>query len=43
MRLVTINEDRICFVSNAGWIDGNALDGFRNSLEKEFSSIYVFH
>jgi predicted helicase len=33
----------ICFVSNAGWIDGNALDGFRNSLEKEFSSIYVFN
>ena len=33
----------ICFVSNGAWIDGNASDGFRKSLEKEFSSIYVFN
>lgn len=33
----------ICFVSNGGWIDGNAQDGFRKHLEKEFSSIYVFN
>lgn len=32
----------ICFVSNGGWIDGNATEGFRKSIEKEFSSIYVF-
>lgn len=33
----------ICYVSNAGWLDGNSTDGFRKSLEKEFSSIYVFN
>jgi len=33
----------ICFVSNGSWIDGNAQDGFRKCLEKEFSSIYVFN
>ena len=30
----------IAFVSNAGWIDGNAMDGFRKCLEEEFSAIY---
>ncbi len=33
----------ICYVSNAGWLDGNSTDGFRKCLEKEFSSIYVFN
>jgi predicted helicase len=33
----------ICFVSNGAWIDGNSADGFRKSLEKEFTSIYVFN
>jgi predicted helicase len=33
----------ICFVSNGAWIDGNGMDGFRRSLESEFSSIYVFN
>ena len=33
----------IAFVSNAGWIDGNAMDGFRKCLEAEFSAIYVFN
>ena len=33
----------IGFVTNGSWIDGNGMDGFRNSLEKEFSSIYVFN
>ena len=33
----------ICFISNGSWIDGNATEGFRKSLEKEFSSIYVFN
>ena len=31
----------IAFISNAGWLDGNAMDGFRKRLQKEFSSIYV--
>jgi predicted helicase len=33
----------ISFVSNAGWLDGNAMDGFRDCLEQEFSSIYVYN
>lgn len=33
----------ICFVSNGAWLDGNGMDGFRKSLEKEFSSIYIFN
>lgn len=33
----------ICFVSNGAWLDGNAQDGFRKHLEKEFSNIYVFN
>ena len=33
----------ICFVSNGAWIDGNSTDGFRKSIETEFSSIYVFN
>lgn len=37
------NGGIICFVSNGAWIDGNSTDGFRKSLEKEFSSIYLFN
>lgn len=33
----------IGFVSNAGWLDGQAMDGMRKCLEEEFSSIYVFN
>lgn len=33
----------IGFVTNGSWLDSNGLDGFRKSLEKEFSSIYVFN
>ncbi|HCW07857.1 MAG TPA: hypothetical protein DGG95_10900 [Cytophagales bacterium] len=33
----------ICFVSNGAWLDGNSTDGFRKSIEKEFTSIYVFN
>lgn len=33
----------IAFVSNGSWVDGNAQDGFRKTLEKEFSAIYVFN
>lgn len=33
----------IGFVTNGSWIDGSGMDGFRKSLEKEFSSIYVFN
>jgi predicted helicase len=33
----------ICFISNGACLEGNSTDGFRKSLEKEFSSIYVFN
>lgn len=33
----------IGFVSNAGWVDGNAAAGLRKCLVEEFSSIWVFH
>ncbi|OUD27488.1 DEAD/DEAH box helicase [Flavobacterium psychrophilum] len=37
------NGGIICFISNGSWIDGNSTDGFRKSLEKEFTLIYVFN
>lgn len=33
----------IGFITNSGWLDGNAQDGMRKCLEHEFSSIYVFN
>src|SRR5690606_3282238 len=33
----------VAFVTNAGWIDGNATDGLRKCLVEEFSDLYVFH
>lgn len=33
----------IAFITNSGWLDGNGMDGFRKSIEKEFTSIYVFN
>lgn len=33
----------IGFVTNAGWLDGSAMDGMRKCFEKEFSSIYVYN
>jgi len=33
----------IAFVTNGSWLDGNATSGFRKSLEKEFSSVYVYN
>ncbi|WP_165060689.1 type ISP restriction/modification enzyme [Adlercreutzia sp. ZJ154] len=36
-------EGVVCFVSNAGWVDGQAMDGFRKCLADEFDSIHVFH
>jgi len=37
------NGGVIAFVSNGAWIDGNSTDGFRKSIEEEFSSIWVFN
>ena len=33
----------IGFVTNGGWVDGNAADGIRLCFAEEFSSIHVFH
>ncbi|MDR1870356.1 MAG: DEAD/DEAH box helicase family protein [Deltaproteobacteria bacterium] len=33
----------IAFVTNAGWLDGNATDGLRKCFSKEFSQIYVYN
>ncbi|GHU40828.1 hypothetical protein FACS1894190_08190 [Spirochaetia bacterium] len=40
---LTKNGGIICFVSNAGWLDSNGMDGLRKCFEKEFSAIYVFN
>lgn len=33
----------VSFVSNGGWLDGSAMNGFRRCIADEFSSIYVFN
>ena len=33
----------VAFISNAGWLDASAMDGFRETLQEEFDSIYVFN
>lgn len=33
----------VAFISNGAWIDGNAQDGMRACLEREFDKIYVFN
>ncbi|HET9028271.1 MAG TPA: type ISP restriction/modification enzyme [Trueperaceae bacterium] len=33
----------VCFVTNGGFIDGNAADGLRKTLIEEFSSLYIFN
>ena len=35
------NGGVIGFITNGSWLDSNGLDGFRKSLEKEFSKIFV--
>ena len=42
-RLDHENGGVIAFVSNGAWLDGNAQDGFRKTIEQEFSSIWVFN
>ena len=36
-------EGIVAYVSNGGWLDGNAMDGFRRCLADEFSSVYCFN
>ncbi|MCL2822613.1 MAG: N-6 DNA methylase [Polyangiaceae bacterium] len=42
-RLDPKNGGIVAFVTNASWLDGIGLDGFRGCLEREFSSIYVYN
>lgn len=42
-RLDQQNGGIIGFVTNAGWLDGAAMDGLRKCFEEEFSSIYVYN
>ena len=37
------NSGIVSYVTNAGWIDGNATDGLRACLAEEFTDLYVFH
>ena len=37
------DEGVIAFVTNGGWLDAQAMNGFRNSLVEEFDHIYVFN
>ena len=49
IRAIRWGSDRLgdvgimAYVTNAGWVDGKAMDGLRQCLVKEFSSLYVFH
>ncbi|WP_232820709.1 type ISP restriction/modification enzyme [Thalassobius sp. I31.1] len=49
IRAIRWASDRIgdagvmAYVSNAGWVEGNAADGLRKCLADEFSDLYVFH
>jgi len=36
------NEGVIAFVTNGGWLDGNAASGVRACLAEEFTSVYVY-
>lgn len=33
----------VCYVTNASFIDGSAMDGMRKELAKDFTSIYIFN
>lgn len=33
----------MAYVTNGGWLDGNAMDGMRKCLKDEFTKVFVFH
>ena len=49
VRAIRWGSDRLgeagvmAYVTNAGWIDGNAMDGMRKCIAEEFASVHVFH
>lgn len=42
-RLDDTNGGVVGFVTNAGWLDGIAMNGMRQCFENEFSSIYIYN
>ena len=42
-RLSNTDNGVIGFITNSGWLEKGGMDGFRLTLEKEFSDIYVFN
>jgi predicted helicase len=33
----------MAYITNAGWLDGNTMDGLRKCLAEEFTSLHIFH
>jgi predicted helicase len=33
----------MAYVTNAGWLDGSAMDGMRKCVAEEFASLHIFH
>ena len=49
IRAIRWGSDRLgdagimAYVTNAGWLDSNAMDGMRKCIAEEFTSLHVFH
>ena len=49
IRAIRWGSDRLgdagvmAYVTNAGWLDSNAMDGMRKCVAEEFASVHVFH
>ncbi len=49
IRAIRRGSDRLgdagvmAYVTNASWLDGNAMDGMRKCIAEEFASVHVFH
>ena len=49
IRAIRWGSDRLgdtgvmAYVTNASWLDGNAMDGMRKCIAEEFASVHVFH
>ncbi|MYE06839.1 MAG: DEAD/DEAH box helicase, partial [Chloroflexi bacterium] len=49
IRAIRWGSDRLgkagvmAYVTNAGWLDSNAMDGLRKCIAEEFASLHVFH
>ena len=49
IRAIRWGSDRLgdtgimAYITNAGWVDGSAMNGLRKCLAEEYGSLYVFH